>query len=355
MKKILGPILSILLLSGVGYAIYDSLQSQKAVEIIGLIGSEKRPFFDDPRVQKRLKKLGFIVKYQKAGSRQIATSFDLTKYDYAFPAGLPAAEKIRRENSNTKSYNPFFTPIAIASWQPIVNILQDNGMVTNKGHYYTLNMKAYLDAFNKKMRWKDLKNNSSFSVNKALLINSTDIRKSNSAAMYLSLASYVLNNNNVIQNYEQIDPIIHSVSELFKRQGFIEYSSAVPFDDYLVMGMGKAPLVLIYESQFIYKASLKDGSIYSDMVLLYPEPSLFTKHVLVSLSEDGHRFGEILETDIELQKLAIEHGFRNSNTGYFNEFIIKHQIKIGKNLVNVIEPPAYEFVEAMIQRIEQQY
>jgi hypothetical protein len=77
--------------------------------------------------------------------------------------------------------------------------------------------------------------------------------------MYLALASYVLNDNNVVQNEIQADVILPLLSELFLRQGFSENSSAAPFDDYLLMGMGKAPMVMIYEQQFIQRAALNDG------------------------------------------------------------------------------------------------
>jgi len=53
---------------------------------------------------------GIAVEFEKAGSRQIATSHDLSKYDFAFPAGVPAAEKVRREAGVNKSYEPFLPP-----------------------------------------------------------------------------------------------------------------------------------------------------------------------------------------------------------------------------------------------------
>lgn len=359
MNKTIGPILGILLLLGVGVAIYFSASEQAQfrdlVQVKGLIGSEKRPFFDDERVKQRLKELGVVVQYQKAGSRQIATSFNVGQYDFAFPAGLPAAEKIRRQYNHAKSYSPFFSPMAIASWKPLVEVLEKNGIVKKDGEFYMLDMNKYLSAFKKKTRWKDLENNSVFDVNKYLVINSTDIRKSNSAAMYLSLASYVLNNNEVVQSEAQIQPILPEIIDLFKRQGFVQSSSAAPFEDYLIMGMGKAPMVMMYEQQFISKAALNDGSISNDMVLIYPEPSIFSKHTLVALSEGGQKLGEALEADPELQKLEIEHGLRNSNIGYFKEFVAKHGIKIKPTLVNIVESPSYEIVESMITKIEQQY
>jgi hypothetical protein len=158
-----------------------------------------------------------------------------------------------------------------------------------------------------------------------------------------------------IQNDAQMQVEIPTLTNLFKRQGFLEYSSAAPFENYLVMGMGKAPLVMIYEQQFIYRAAKNDGSILPEMVLMYPEPSAFTKHTLVGLSEEGNRLGVVLETDEELQKLAIEHGLRNGNIGYFREFVKQHHVSVAPSLVNVVETPSYELIEAMIQHIEAVY
>lgn len=360
MRKTLGPLLGLVVLVGVGVAIYFSATEEalyrNTIEVKGLIGSEKRAFFDDARVKDRLEELGLVVHYQKAGSRQIGTSFNLSEYDFAFPAGLPpAAELIRRQHPRNKSYTPFFSPMAIATWKPIAELLLANGIARDKGEYFTLDMQAFLKLFKDKIRWRDLEHNDVFPVNKVFLINSTDIRRSNSAAMYLALASYVLNGHNVIHDDARADTILPGLSELFLRQGFAENSSAAPFEDYLVMGMGKAPLVMIYEQQFIYRAARNDGSILPEMVLIYPEPSLFTKHTLIGLSEGGIRLGEVLETDAVLQELAIEHGLRNSNVSYFRKFVKKHDIPVAPSLVNVVEPPTFEIIEHMIRWIEGKY
>jgi hypothetical protein len=359
MRKTLGPLLGLLVLGGVAVAIYFSASEKvfqsHMVEINGLIGSEKSDFFDDPRVKDRLEELGLVVHYQKAGSRQIGTSYNPVDYDFVFPAGLPAAELIRRQYPQSKSFSPFFSPMAIATWKPIAELLLANNVAKDRGNYYTLDMQVFLKMFEQAVRWKDLPHNAVFSVNKSLLINSTDIRKSNSAAMYLALASYVLNDNNVVQNETQANAILPLLSELFLRQGFSESSSAAPFEDYLLMGMGKAPMVMIYEQQFIQRAALNDGSIQPQMVLIYPEPSLFTKHTVIGFSEGGIRLGKVLESDPRLQELAIEYGLRNSNITYFRNFIKKHKIPVASLLVNVVEPSTFEIMEHMINWIEKKY
>lgn len=54
---------------------------------------------------------------------------------------------------------------------------------------------------------------------------------------------------------------------------------------------------------------------------MYPIPTIFTKHMLIPLSEAGATLGDLLTTDPELQRLAVEHGFRNSNRAYFDKFV----------------------------------
>lgn len=371
MKKVLGPILLILFIVGIAAAIYFSAREQLAtlqvVTIRGLIGSEKEAFFKDPRVIETLRKANLDVHVEKAGSRQIADKIAEGGYDFVSPSGVPAAEKIRREQDVSGSYEVFFTPMAVASWKPIAEILVANGIAEAQAGYYMLDMEQFLGLIEQEKRWEDLSDNASYDVSKSILINSTDVRTSNSAAMYLSLASYVANANTVVRNDEEIANVMPLMESIFFKQGFQEQSSAVPFNDYLTMGIGKAPLVMIYESQFIYQAATGSG-MQPDMVLLYPQPTIYTKHFIISMNEHGDLLGKLLRNDPELQsdpklksiaeelqKLAIEHGFRNNDMNYFRDFTSQHTLSVALNLVDIIEPPTYEILEGMIQRIEQHY
>jgi hypothetical protein len=71
---------------------------------------------------------GLAVEVDTAGSREIATLTDLKSYDFASPSSAPAAEKIKREHETLGVYSPFYSPIAIASFQPIVDLLQRAGV-----------------------------------------------------------------------------------------------------------------------------------------------------------------------------------------------------------------------------------
>jgi hypothetical protein len=234
----------------------------------------------------------------------------------------------------------------IASWKPIVDILIVNAIVQKKGDtYFIVDMPALFDLIVNEKRWADLKGSEQYPTKKSILVATSDVSKSNSAAMYLALASYILNNNTIVQNEAQITPLIPKLASLFSRQGFAEGSTEIPFQDYLTMGMGKSPLVMIYEAQFLREAN--NNVITADMIPLYPEPTLFTKHIFIPFNADAEKLADALNSE-ELQKIAAKHGFRTNNAALFAK---GKNIAALQELVNVIDAPSYEMLEAMINQI----
>jgi hypothetical protein len=68
--------------------------------------------------------------------------------------------------------------------------------------YYIVDLPALMAMVEKGTRWKELKASDAFATSKSVLVNSTDVRTSNSAAMYLALASYLANNQQIVQSQE---------------------------------------------------------------------------------------------------------------------------------------------------------
>ena len=362
-KRLIALLLSVTLLAGTGLAIYlsavDKIGSDRAqqaaaqaITVRGLIGSEKEAFFASPQVVAALARHGITVQVEKVGSRQQALRDDLKKYDFAFPAGVPAAIKIQQATGVRESYTTFFTAMAIASWRPLLPVLEANGLSEKSGGYQTFDMAAYLAMVDKGVRWRDLKANDSFRIARSVIISSTDARTSNSAAMYLALASYSANGMNILQDPRQADRVAPLMTELFLRQGLQERSSAGPFEDYVALGIGKAPLVMIYESQFLeFQAARKTRN--PDMVLLYPKPTLFTKHVLVPFTPGGVRLGELLANDPELQRLAARQGYRTGNPDLFAAYLKEASLEAPLNLIDVVDPPTFELLERLIDALDQ--
>jgi hypothetical protein len=370
-RRLIAPVLAVVLLAAVAAGIWYSnsrvrdesaateaakIERDKQVSLRGLIGSEKEPFFADARVQKALALQGITVSIEKAGSRVIASRYDATKFDFGFPSGAPAAQQLRSLSKASNVYTPFYTPIVFASWRPIAEILVANGMAAKQGDfYYIVDLPGLMAAVEKGTRWKELKSSSAFATSKSVLVNSTDVRTSNSAAMFLSLASYIANNQQIVQSQEDVDRVMPIVAPLFLRQGFQEQSSAGPFEDYLALGMGKAPLLVAYESQMVEFWLKNPERIKADMVLLYPRPTVYSKHVLVPYTPAGARLGAALETDPTLRELAHEYGYRTGGDTKGPETWAKRGVKVPEVLVDVIDPPSYEWLERMITGIEARF
>ena len=370
-RKLIGPTVALVLLASVGGGIWyshDSLRTEhdvaekrrldvaQTVTVHGLIGSEKDAFFADPKVQAELSREHLIVSVEKAGSRAIAHGFNPQHDDFGFPSGAPAAAELKRLAQASETFTPFYTPIVVASWRPIAQILEANHIVTERDNdYYITDLPALLKLMEAHKRWNELAGSDAFSTNKAVLVNSTDVRTSNSAAMYLSLASYTANGQSVVQSQAEVDTVLPLMTELFLRQGFQESSSAAPFEDYLALGMGKTPLLVAYESQVVTFWLAHPERLHGDMVMLYPTPTVFSKHVLVPFNDKGRRLGEALEHDPALQELAHEYGFRTGGNTRGPELWEKHGIHTPPTVVDVIDPPSNEWLEKMITGIEQKF
>lgn len=361
-RRVLGPLALVVLLVAVGFAVTASLRDaarQRAasavVTVRGLIGSEKQAYLTDPAVLDELRKNGINLRIETAGSRDMATRSDLKSYDFAFPAGAPAGQRLKQLVGAKEVYTPFFTPMTVASWKPIAQILIANGIVRREGaQYYIVDMQRLLAAETSGKRWHQFASAGAYDVNKSVLVSTTDPRKSNSGIMYAALVSYVLNGNQVVDDRATIAKIQPQINGLFLRQGYQESSSAGPFEDYVQIGMGKAPLVMIYESQFI-EYELANPKDRGDKVLLYPKPTLYTKHTFVPVDDRGVKLGQLLATDPVLQHLAVAHGFRIQDIAYTREFWKSHGISVPDQLIDVVDPPSYEFLETIITGVERAF
>lgn len=344
----------VLLLAVVAVIVWGNGSGPGLATVRGVIGSEKQAFFTDQRVVDAFAHHGLKVEVDTAGSRQLATTVDLGKYAFAFPSSSPAARKIQRDRKVTTVYTPFQSPMAIATFEPIVALLRANGVVRKgAGDYDVLDVAKYLDVAKAGTRWDQLPGNTAYPARKNVLVTTTDPRESNSAAMYLSIVSFVANGNAVVSTPEQEAKVLPSVSKLFLDQGYTQNSTEGPFEDYLSAGMGKTPLALIYESQFVDRVVRGDGSIRPDMRMIYTAPTVYSKHTLVPLSADGDKVGQLLATDPELGKLAATFGFRTTDPKLFAA--VAAPAHAPADLVDAVEPPSFETLERLLDAVGKQY
>jgi hypothetical protein len=339
----------------------EAKRAAAMVELNGLIALDVEPFFKDPRVIKILEENNFRANVVRVGSREMAGKVVKdTSPDFFMPSGVVAGNQIsdaaKKAGYTTATYSPFYTPMVIASWTPIAKILVSNKIAEPaadagaKDSVYNVDLAKLVDVMLAKKRWRDLPNSTGYDVGRSVLISTTDVRKSNSAAMYLALTSYAINGSETISNRDAARKVALQVAELFKRQGYQESYVNGNFDDYVGIGIGKTPLAFIYENQLVSYA-LTRKSIDKDMVLMYPKPTIFNKVVVVTMRDKAKAFADLLGSNPALLQIATEYGFRTTNSAALVEASVKAGLSIKPRIVDVVDPPSYEMMSEMIDVI----
>ena len=328
-------------------------------ELSGLIAVDVEPYFQDLRVQKLLADNGFKLNLTRVGSRDMAARVVPGQTpDFFYASGVVAANQIsdaaKKANLATTIYSPIYTPMVIASWVPIAQILATNGMAKEASPgVWSVDFQKLTQTMLDKKRWKDLKGSQAYDVGKSVLVSTTDVRKSNSAAMYLALTSFAVNGGDVVTDRDTAQKTARTVAGLFKRQGYQENYVNGNFDDYVSIGIGKTPMAWIYENQIVNYAMAKKG-LGPGMVLLYPQPTLFNKVVFVASSERARKLGELLSNQPELQRLAVDFGFRIADTAHFVQSAKAAGLAVEERITQVIDPPSFEIMAEMIDVISRE-
>ena len=323
----------------------------------GLIAVDVEAFFKDDRVNQVLGSAKLPVQVARVGSRDMAARIGTAEQpDFFIASGVVAANMIadaaRKAGKTATQTSPFHTPLVVASWEPVAKILAANGMARGVApKVYALDMEKLTQAMLARQRWRDLKGSGDYAVSRSVLVSTTDIRRSNSAAMYLALTSAALNGD-VVADRAAAQKYATQLAELFKRQGFQENYVNGAFDDYLAIGMGKTPLAFIYEAQMVAQALR--GGVRPEMVLMYPQPTIVNKWVLVSLNERGKRLAELLATNKTLQAVALEQGFRTGDTAAFAAAAQKAGLAVDVNMNQVIDPPGFDLMFEMIDIVSRE-
>ncbi|KAB1662645.1 hypothetical protein [Pseudoclavibacter sp. CFCC 13611] len=367
MKKKLGAILLVVAVVVIALGIWrpweghgtsgDPYAGKSLTTVRGVIGSEKRDFFNDSRVQQVFADHGLKVDVSTAGSREIATTTDLSELDFAFPSSAPAAQKIIEKTGAHNTYDPFSSPMVVFTWKPVADLLQRNGvMSTASDGSLQLDVEAYLGLVAKDARWRDLDGAAElYNSPRSVMIGSTDIRTSNSAAMYMDIVSYQLNGASVVTADDQLTKITPTLRRLFVGQGYSASSSDEPFKDYLTQGVGSKPMVVGYEAQYVGTRVNTPDAVPQEAVMAYLSPTVYSKHVVVPLTDEGDQIGRLLAEDGTLRSLAVEHGFRTDGSGLADLARDRGIPGVQRDIINVADTPSFDMTERMIAAIEEGY
>ncbi|MDR7277859.1 substrate-binding domain-containing protein [Catenuloplanes atrovinosus] len=310
----------------------------------GVIGSEKTPYLRDPRVTARLACLGLTLVVDSKGSRDMVNTLsnDQHPYDFAFPSSSTTAERIRQLRGVHDTYKPFSSVMVVATWEPVVTMLRGAGVVTTVQDRDVVDVPKLIELAREGTRWNQLKGNEDSPNNKVVLLRTTDPKDSSSAIQFLSIASAVLNGDRPVSSAADVAGVMPDLCRLMAYQGTKEQTSQDLFEQYLSDGPARSPMALIYEQQFLDKTSAITVPQDGQHTMLFPNPTVYSRHTVVPFTDAGNRLGKALDQDEQLQTLAAEYGFR-----------LDGQALTDRPEPPVVqEPPEYELLESMLLELE---
>ena len=328
--KLVGLILVLaVIVIAVAYVFFKDSQPQQA-EISGLLGGEKIGLFESEGFQKDMKRrFALRLNYRKAGSfamvEETAKNKNQAAYDYLFPASQLAAEYYQKLGGSSRQTDIIFnSPIVLYSRKPVVDALKQKGIVSEKETILFVNMEKLAKLIASGTSWSDLGLPQLYGN---IFVDTTDPNASNSGNVFLGLLANALNGNKVVAR-EDLSKLLPDLKAIYRQIGNMQTSSADMFSQFLKLGMGSYPIIAGYENQ-ILELSKTDPQIFEqikdEVLILYPEPTVWSSHVYIALSENGQRGLEALK-DPEVQKMAWKnHGFRTivSGTADPKEFDVK--------------------------------
>ena len=207
------------------------------------------------------------------------------------------------------------TPIVIYSWQPIVDSLMKEGIVTEKeGVYYISDMNKLMQYILEGKQWSDIGLPELYGK---INIASTDPVTSSPGATYYGLLLSTLSGGQVVE--ESIQSNLPKLKQFYIKSGYMNNTPADLFDRYLKTGMGGQPMIVDYEKSIIdFANSNPDGfaQVKDNIRILYPSPTIWNSHCYAYFTENGKKLFEAFNKDKEIGQIAWErYGFRTGISG----------------------------------------
>jgi len=293
--------------------------------IAGYVGGEKIQLLQNENFRRILAdKYHLAIKPTKAGSIEMASGADLTGKDFIWPSNDFAVKLFRDGNRKAgKDQIIFNSPLVIYTGWNIADGLIKQGIVEKRREgYFIVNFQKLLTMIVERKTWRDIGQD----FDGKIMIRCTDPTKSNSGNMFAGLVVNTLNNGEVVDE-TSVESVLPKTKQLFARLGMMETSSGDIFRNFLTTGTRNS-MVIGYESQIVefIVANPKSRKLIQDTVcVLYPEPTVWSSHPIVSLNDRGDRLIEAM-MDEEVQRLAWnEHGFRS---GLAEIRVDKHAVQL---------------------------
>lgn len=326
MKKVLGIVILLAVAAGVIIATqvdWSKLQratpvKQDWAEVSIFYGGEKSRFLDNPATRKTLERYKVRLNAAKAGSIEMVTQLPTDGKACLWPSNQIAVELARQSGKPvTGDSNIFNSAMVFYAWKPVTEAFIKAGVAQRADDIIIVDTARLITLVQQQKRWKE---DLGLDVYGTMKIFSTDPRRSNSGNMWAGLLANMLNDGKVVSAAD-LATVLPAVQGYFQAMGHMEHSSGDIFENFLKQGMGARPVIVGYENQLV--EFIIEHEEYRDLIrdkidILYPTPTVFASHPLISLNSACKRLEEALQ-DQDLQQLAWkEHGFRSGLLGVNN-------------------------------------
>jgi hypothetical protein len=324
-----------------------------------VIGSEKDDFLSNPAVQGILAdRYGLRVSYSKMGSIE-QVQMAPGSLDCLWPSNTSALEifKVRHpeefDQGIARSEIIFNSPIVLYSWGPVVDALLAQGRIRQTAEgVYSIDTAALSEAIiTERPTWADLGIGSLYGT---INVVTTDPTRSNSGNMFYALLANMLAGGDVA-TLADMDQVLPQLRTYYQRQGYMEESSGILFDQFVKEGMGARPIIANYESLLIEFSLANPGAIdliRDEIRILYPEPTVWSSHPIIARSPAGNALLEAL-MDPDLQRIAWEqHGFRSGLAGVDNDLGVLEITGLPEDINLVMPLPNAEAMLAMLDALQ---
>ncbi len=360
-RTILGlVILGVVAAVAVGMSQFDlggltrQVQSRDPVAVSIYFGGEKSALLRNERVRRIIEdRYKIDLNATKAGSVEMATTLDVTGRDCLWPSNMVAVELARDSGRTVLGDETIFnSPIVFYAWADVADALETAGAV-RKGSDGTLlaDVTQVGALIEEGARWQE---DLGLTIYGPFKVFSTHPAKSNSGNIWSGLLATVFNGGKTPTEAD-LPVLLPKIKAYFEAMGHMEASSGDIFENFLKQGMGARPIIVGYENQMV--EFLQANADYADMIkskirVIYPEPTIFASHPLISLTSNCDRLAEAL-VDPDLQDIAwAEHGFRTGLIGVENDPAQIQATTLPETVALVVPMPSARVMEAVIETVQ---
>ena len=261
---------------------------------------------------------------------------------YKTPANISLGEK-ERDTVKT-SYSFLTTPLVIYTWDSILNVLVENGIVSEvNGTYYITNMNAFLELISGNNKWSDIGLNIEGNIN----VETESLKPYNSAAAFYELLLLSISNGDLSEN--NLNQVLSDFNKIYSKKNFLSSSDSDLFDLFLRLGINSKPMIAGYESEII-KFSNEYPEVYATLKdkvkILYPASTIMSSYPIATLDDDGALVKSF--DDKEIQEIILkEYGLRVDN-GTVNYDVSTLNVSIPATIKNSVDGMKLETYNKMI-------